>query len=463
MLAIFLGYTLVLGASARAEQSSPPAPSAPHDDPTSYHISSLTITGLEFTKRDWLESYIGFPFAGPLSAEDARLIEKKLLTTAVFSQVRVLFTPRPRAAGNYDMHIDVVERWTMIPVLRAAYGGGTPLKVLGAYDVHAFGRLLTFGGEAQQYGNAEPGSVFYLKAPRHAGGRVLLASEVWNENRIRPVYGDSTKHPKSRVLTRSKVLRLSGLMAEGSGAETRITGPTARSGLETVLVQERPLKVVAHEDKAEALLPHLGSVPQTTSHLRLLATWMHDDIDLNILDADGGRTVVKAGPSYLIDSIGERPRWHSNAEVEGFYYKLWPHGFNLGIHAVIGSASLGTTRSRYFIGGLDSVRGYPDSYLQGTKAAWANFELRHMSWKPKPYLWVQTLVFCDSGSAADSWQEFSSQVIGSCGGGLRFAIPQVNRMIFRIDYAYGILGEKTQGIAAGMNQFFDPFKPLPDR
>jgi hypothetical protein len=36
-------------------------------------------------------------------------------------------------------------------------------------------------------------------------------------------------------------------------------------------------------------------------------------------------------------------------------------------------------------------------------------------------------------------------------------------MIFRIDYAWAVDGSGARGIAAGMNQFFDPYKPLSDR
>jgi hypothetical protein len=49
----------------------------------------------------------------------------------------------------YDLNWN--EKWTTIPVIRGAFGGGTPLLVAGLYDIHSFGSLWTLGAEARKY------------------------------------------------------------------------------------------------------------------------------------------------------------------------------------------------------------------------------------------------------------------------------------------------------------------------
>ena len=75
-------------------------------------------------------------------------------------------------------------------------------------------------------------------------------------------------------------------------------------------------------------------------------------------------------------------------------------------------------------------------------------------------MWIQSVLFADGGFAEN--QDFSLRETWtkSAGIGFRFAVPQINRMMFRIDYAWSLDGSGTQGITAGMNQFFQPYKPL---
>jgi outer membrane translocation and assembly module TamA len=105
------------------------------------------------------------------------------------------------------------------------------------------------------------------------------------------------------------------------------------------------------------------------------------------------------------------------------------------------------------------VRGFPDGLKFGRSAAFNNLEARKIIYKSK-HLWIQGLTFLDSGMAADSWaQAFKETPLTSTGIGFRFAIPQIYRLMFRIDYAWSLV-DTSRGISAGMNQFFDPYNPL---
>jgi hypothetical protein len=64
------------------------------------------------------------------------------------------------------------------------------------------------------------------------------------------------------------------------------------------------------------------------------------------------------------------------------------------------------------------------------------------------------------GAAGASWEELGRVGRISAGGGLRIAIPQVNRLMLRLDYALSLDRPHQHGLNFGMNQFFQPHKPL---
>jgi hemolysin activation/secretion protein len=116
-------------------------------------------------------------------------------------------------------------------------------------------------------------------------------------------------------------------------------------------------------------------------------------------------------------------------------------------------------QNQYFLGGFDSVRGLPDGAVIGNRAAYSNLEFRLITYKLK-YMWFQNVVFFDSGSAASEWKYLGESTRACAGVGVRMSIPQIYRMMGRIDYAWSVEGKKTKGITIGLNQFFDPYKPL---
>jgi hemolysin activation/secretion protein len=91
--------------------------------------------------------------------------------------------------------------------------------------------------------------------------------------------------------------------------------------------------------------------------------------------------------------------------------------------------------------------------------AYSNFEMRKLLRSFK-YLWFQPVVFYDVGMAGSSWDVAQDQQRAAVGAGIRFDVPQVYRLMFRIDYAWATDGSGQQGITAGMNQFFQPYRPL---
>jgi hypothetical protein len=187
--------------------------------------------------------------------------------------------------------------------------------------------------------------------------------------------------------------------------------------------------------------------------LKVLPTFLYNDILVDQLHYEGLRLRLRLGPVFANDKTA------SSAEFEGFYYAMLGPNWNFASRAVIGATTINSLQSQYFLGGLDTVRGLPDSYLYGNTAAFANIELRHLELKAK-YLWLQTATFLDVGEAGSSWEDAGSKLRLAGGVGFRAAVPQVYRLMFRLDYAWTLVGPRTHGVTIGLNQFFDSVTPL---
>jgi len=427
----------------------------PFTELVGHKVVSIELVGANRTNHEWLINYLGVPLPITLTDEDAVVLEKRVMTTGAFTSAQVTFVPNPVDPNTRVLRLTVDEKWTLIPVVRGVYGGGTPLWVLGGYDIHAGGRLWTIGAEARKYGDASPGYVLYFRDPRHAGGRFFLGGEVWKMRRVRTVYGEDAKEAGDLV-SETAIARLNALFPFTFEGPVKAGEKFAwKYGLDLRWSEDQPVTVAAHDgfDSEDLSQADPGLPTSVRSSTRLLPTLLYDDVDSDSLNMDGLRVALKAG------AIAEKSDILGVSEIEVFQYKLLTSNFNLASHLFFGSVSEDRFEHRYFLGGFDSVRGLPDGYLAGTRAAYGNFEARYVVDRSK-YLHTQAVMFFDAGGAADSWAKLGGSSGSAIGGGVRLAIPQVYRLMFRIDYAVSLGEIKTQGITAGLNQFFDPYIPL---
>jgi outer membrane protein assembly factor BamA len=414
-------------------------------------VTDLEFVGLKRTSEPWLRSFLSLSLPKTMSLDDSNALEEKILTTDVFSRVSLHFQERPT---GFLLVIEVEEKWTTIPVLRGAFGGGTPLRVLGAYDIHTLGQLLILGGEFRKYGDAHPGWVIYGRDPKNSAGKYFLGAEVWREFREREIYHQSEK--VANLKTDANKYRLN-FLAPLNERGTNIINYPLRFGLDLSHTETRASKYSLAEfrDNKPKEPFTLDYDIKPKSQTRLFASLVYDDIINANLLKDGLRLIANAGP------VLEGNNTYSGFEIESFYYLLLPHSLNLAAHVFLGRMPTASLNSQYFLGGFDSVRGLPDGFLSGRSAFYGNLEMRTIS-KKFQYLWLQNVLFNDFGTTADDFSALAKQkdFKASLGTGLRISIPQIHRMVFRLDYAWSIDGSGSQGISAGMNQFFQPYRPL---
>lgn len=385
-----------------------------------------------------------------VSEEALVTIPQRVLTTGAFADAKATLEPAPPPAGPDDkvLKLAVAEKWTTIPVVRGAYGGGTPLRVAGIYDIHSFGRLVTLGAEVRKYGEAPPGFVAFAKAPRFDADRYALGLEVWRDFRRRSLY-DRDAEPLGVAAVSDTLVRVRALRSLGQSSPLK-------AGVNAEGLQESPTAFNA-EKGVTATAKDAGLPPQSrpSRQFGLFPTLQYDDVIADALTFSGVRALARYGVVQVAESA------FGKGEVEAFYFHVLPAQINLAAHVVAGASTLDTVYNQYFLGGLDSVRGFPDGIVHGTHAAWTNLEARYTPESLRfKYLWISTIGFVDAGGAGATFAAARETAVAAGGGGLRFAVPQIYRMMFRLDYAAALDGSGKSGLAAGFNHFFDPYKPL---
>ncbi len=403
-------------------------------------IRSVEIDGQRFTDKSWLKEYLSLDCPCQMKKDELLQKQRKLLTTQVFQSAD--FALEPEDEGHV-LKIKLHEKWTVIPVLRGAYGGGTPLLVAGAYDSHFLGSLYTLGAESRTYGRSPTGGVVWFRAPRWKDGHHYLNFELWKDNRIRSLIDQEDKEYAS--VYGSALAFNSDLLMPLSKEHPELQG-----GLR---FQYRDQKVLDWDEKPQVPLKDLPFTLEKERTETLSLRLLYDDVSVSQLNLDGLRALLSYGAVFGADKT--RPI----IEQELFYYKLFRDDWNLVLHEYLTATPASSYQSLTFLGGFDSIRGIPDGALVGNRALYGNLELRKILGK-LPYAWLQAAIYVDHGLAARKAGEWGEDQRTSLGLGMRLAIPQVHRLMFRIDYAFSLDRAGSRSISAGLNQFIDPYRPL---
>ncbi len=413
-------------------------------------VQDIEMRGVSRTSPEWLKSYLGISFPSELSDQDVARIRQKLMTTDVFVRVDVTIV-------DARLVVDVEEKWTTIPVIRGAYGGGTPLLVAGVYETHGLGRLVTLGAETKKYGSASPGLTLWAKLPRAGRGKDAAGIELWRDFRRRTYY-DDVGNKTGVVGFNSSFLRIYHLFSLLDDLKDPLDPQIFQGGFEWLL----------RRDRSPSVETSLETMPDTGVHLpvsgrhavenRLLASVVFDNMSVDDQLLEGLRLIAKSGMSRVSGVTDSGDSCYHEGEFFAFFRPQ--ANLNLAAHGFAQIAGKPTAGGVFYLGGFDSVRGFPDGIRQGPFGAYVNFEARSQIFSAK---WVKVagVGFTDAGIAGRDFRDAGRDFFKSAGLGFRFAIPKVHRLVLRVDYGWGWSENvRTSGMSLGLNQFFQPYKPL---
>jgi outer membrane protein assembly factor BamA len=401
---------------------------------------SYELSGFENTRDSWVRDYLELETLKDPTPEDLMALRKKLMTVDIFTAVSV--TQKANQDSTCTVVIEVQEKVTTIPVFRGEYGGGTPLVVLGGYNMNSFGRLLATGGEIRRYGNMAPGAFIFFKSLRAWRGNGLWGAELWLDRRSRPFFDADSRlygHANSEAWT----------------AKFRWLRPISdrwRAGFQAQAYRERP--TTFHLDTSYAGAAKSAPVDLSFNSKSgvggvLGPLFSYDSLASEGLNQNGVKFTLAVGASKGPETSG------GSSDGELFAYALLAADINLASRIYAARSNENTVGAVYYLGGFDSIRGIPDGIHYGNRAIIGNFEARMLAARFK-YAHLQPAIFLDTGTVWMNANDPSKNRETALGAGLRISVPQVFRLVFRIDYGRSIGRTKSSGLSIGINQFFQP-------
>ncbi len=345
--------------------------------------------------------------------------------------------------GKVDLTLRLRNKLSTLPVFKFKRGGGASLLTVGLYEVNFLDRLLEVGGQYERF-NGKPGFVTWFRHPYLLSRRNRFGTELYvhtlnlpllTDKGVEEAYFDNKEtrwnarlqrelHESFRAglevgVYRNDFVRDDGAPEKASRNAAFAQGTTLRSGRTVSLTpsvsvgrldRERHF-VFGHEATAQAELAHRA------------------------LGSQFG--FVKA---QLMASGGWR----------------LPRSWNVVYQARLGSKTGRDFQHKFYLGGLDTTRGFLDRQFRGEHMWLANIEARP-TLVDRPAWVLQGGLFTDLAKTWDA-RNFGVEGFGdpifSYGVGARLILPRVYRAILRLDLARTQRPIRQYGVNFGLQQFF---------
>lgn len=390
------------------------APDAGLDTPT--QIDSVRVQGLWLTKEHvvrrelpWREGELVDPSAWQLGLT-------RLWNTGIFSRVSGEVVQED---GRRVAVLTVEDRFTLNPLFRFGSGGGAWWLRGGLQEVNLLGRFVEVAALYERFRTFNGGQV-WVRDPRFLDRRLELYAQADLLFRPRPTFAQ--RRGTVSVL-------LSQEFEDRARLGFRVEGftDTFFAPLDGASVEERP-----PDSFGVAVGPTLRVGRVDTVRLR----------------QRGAALEVK--PSVFVTSDPATPYFgQATAELTAFW--LLGERVNAAARVFGGASTPAPPQHRFYLGGLDSVRGFPDNVLRARLYSAANVELRVVAFDSMWFA-VMPAVFLDGAVALGD--AGAPVALASAGGGVRLLVPRLVKTGVRIDLAVPLTRAPTVDLSLGVYQFF---------
>lgn len=400
----------------------PPERITPTDAPI--RVDLIEIRGLHRTRQEVVLRELPFAAGDNVDAQLWSFALTRLWNCTLFDQVDG-HLERDLATGQVRVVIELGETWTLNPLFSFAFGGSAGWARVGASDNNIAGRFLELGAQYERF-NEHNGFQFWARDPRFLGKRLDWVVLVERLVRPRPLFADRRLRISSEVfgLFRSDRVKVSGRL----------------EGLYDVL-----LPVDGGPD---------NDAPRNWSML------VEGAVRLGRLDTVRLRT---SGASLEVRSTYVATRLatlggHAQGWVEGLAHVMLGERWNLSTRVQLGMQGNAPDYQRFWLGGLQHIRGYVDNYARTDRFALINAEARWIAFDSKWFA-LMAAAFVDAAVTHDT--ERGTRAMVSTGIGGRGLLPWMVRTGMRVDLALPLVDGPCKsgaalcpGLSVGVYQFF---------
>ncbi len=378
----------------------------------------------------------GQPLRQPALRESVR----RLRNLGIFRRVDA--DVRDDGDGGCTLALRVDEKWTLLPIVSLGRGGGIAFLTVGVQDSHLLGRLLQLEGYWQLFGGVHSGGIVFAD-PRLLDRRLSLQLSLGlsRRNRARfdpegaPLAGWS-RHRKQVGLEFADLRRPERIWrASAWWIDDRFDAALLPEG------ERAAARALGLPERRSWLLASAGAT---------LGRIDKDDYLERGLTLDLGLLAAVAPPGSG-DGAVHRPWLRGTLAAKAAWLPLGR--LNLVARVVLAQISRPVEEFGLYVGGLDGVRGLPDSRFFGRVLAVANAEARLPSYHGR-LLALQHVAFVDVGRTSQDGAGLLRDIPVSLGTGVRLIVPKVARLVARLDVAW--VFERRDGwlVSFGAQQAF---------
>ncbi len=429
---------LFLSAHLRAEDRVPIA----LPDAAGMRVETIEIEGLSRTREIVVRRELLFHEGAIVSLETIRESIARIKNLEIFRIVEFHFFKREPGPDQTALVIKVEERWTTIPYFSIRGGGGTTAYQAGLFDVNVAGRLNEAGAQYENLNGTHGGWVWY-RNPRLADQHTRLGVDLAAQVRNRDLYRTSGQREGAFTIFRKRTHVFVDHELHRSW--------TVGGGADLTWDQVNESKIAPSYRDTNTSNGYRFSSRSKARLFELFTEFGHVDTDIYLYRGFEVRLTLQKSFEFL----GSSHEFYRTLLVGRWYIRL-PLRANIALQMRTGQTSAPEVQDLFYLGGFDTVRGYPDGILRTKGFLQANAEFRIPSLRT-PWLVLQHVAFVDLARGSPFLRENTQgdrQDFGSVGAGFRLISPKIYSFNGRLDFAYGLGPAGGWGIAFGSQQFF---------
>ncbi len=418
-------------------------------------LTTVRLRGLHRTHDHVVLRELVVRVAAPLAQPALRESVRRLRNLGVFRRVDAVVevddaaaVALPAGVTRCRLTLRFDEKWTLLPIVSAGRGGAVNFLTLGVQDIHLLGRLLSLEAFWQNFGGVNSAGLVFAD-PRLLDRRIHvgLTAALLRRNRAR--FDPGAPGAPAAVASLAPYSRHRWQFGV-EAADVRRPERIWRASL-WWLDDRFDTSILEPDDAARAQV--LG-VPARRRWLMLGLGGRLGRIDFDDYLERGATLDLALLAGLAPGDAAPAGRGFVRAALTGKLALLPHRRFNVVARLSVQAIDHVVDEIGVYVGGLDGVRGLPDSRYLGRVAAVANFELRsallHGRW-----LALQNAVFVDVGHAADDVTQLFRPVVPLSGGtGLRLIIPTIARFVARADVAWASTERGGWLLSFGAQQAF---------
>lgn len=383
-----------------------------------------------------LDTKVGVEFDPAVWEADLRRLRDSELFYDVRSATRAV-------EGTVDVDLTLRNKFSTLPIFKFKRGGGTSLVTAGYYDVNFLDRLFEAGGQFESF-NGRPGFALWFRHPYLLSRKNRVGTEVLRHSLDLPLF---SKYGTEEASFENVETRWNARLQ-------REASERVRWGLEVAAYVNRFLrddgtarKKALNDAFAQRVSLDLGRTVSITPSVTLGR--MRRDRHL-VSGLEGTASVelahraIGSDFSFAKGQLGGLAGWRAT--------ERW----NIAGQARLGSKTGRGFQHKFYLGGLDTTRGFLDRQFRGEHMWMANLEARP-TFIDRPAWVLQGALYSDLGKTWDN-RNFGAEgfhdPIFSYGGGLRLILTKVYRAVLRVDAARTQRPVKQMGFNVGLQQFF---------